>query len=150
MKLLVFSLILLLLLPSLHAKERANGREKPVVYIRSTKESEADPKIVKARYGTKYRIVVFRNDPTYLRSENTKQVIPKPQRDVAGKLITGSVRVCFIVTAGGRVAEPFVLRSSNPTLDSVVLEAIKYWRGAPARLHGQAIPIILYQDFTFH
>ena len=150
MKLLAFSLIPAFLVSSLHAKERAEGRQKPVVYNHVLEEGNAEDQIVKARYGNKYRIVEFRNDPTYIRSKNTKRVIPKPQRDVAGKLVTGSVRVCLIVTAQGRVADPFVIRSTNRKLDPVVLEAIKYWRGEPARLHGQAISIALSQDVTFH
>ena len=149
MKLLVFSLIPAFILPNLNAKERTDGREKPVVYNHTLKDGDPGDQMVRARYGKKYRIVEFRNDPTYIPSKNTKRIAPTPQRDAAGNLLTGSVRLCLIVTTEGRVLEPFVERSTNRKLDPVVLEVIKQWRGTPARLNGQPISIALYQDFTF-
>src|SRR5205823_766443 len=97
----------------------------------------------------KFRIIEFRNEPTYIHPKNAKRIIPTPQRDAAGNLVTGFVRVCVIVTAEGRAIEPFVLRSTNTKLDPVVLGVIRQWSSAPARLHGQPISIALSQDFTF-
>jgi TonB family protein len=121
---------------------------KPKVYNHIGKGSgrsrEAE---IKAHYSNKYTIVDI-GDQGYVRSEATRIVIPRAVVQF-GQLMSGSVRVAFIVTAEGKVADTFVVTSTNRQLNSKVTDIIQQWRGRPARLNGVPIATLRVQDFTF-
>lgn len=46
------------------------------------------------------------------------------------------VKVSFIIGTDGRVHSPFILQSSNPSEDRIVLNAVRSWRYRPAMCNG--------------
>lgn len=59
------------------------------------------------------------------------------------------MRVCFVVTADGRLVDPFVLGPANPLLERPVLEVLKQFRAVPARVNGSPAAVVESLKFTF-
>jgi TonB family protein len=149
-KRLLLSFILFVASLTLDARGKEASRAKPIVYNYVTKNSNpVEEQAVKRAYGTKFNIVDIGDEKAYVRSRCTKRVMPNAQRDISNRLLIGNIRVLFIITSGGYVIEPLILRSNNHSLDAIVLATIKEWRGAPARLNGVAVSTLVSQDFDF-
>lgn len=127
----------------------ARTSEKPKVYNYVGPGADlAGDSEMKAIFGKKYAIVDLVNKKGYVASKPTTRVSPKPLME-NGHALEGSVRVALIVNAQGQVREPVVISSTNRKLNETVLNAIRQWRGTPARLNGVAVPMVYSQDFTF-
>lgn len=139
-------------IPELHARQRAEqlvADRKPTVYNYVGKGYDRSVGAeAKSRYRDRFNVVDFNDERGYVRSKNTKQVIPRALIE-GGRTVKGFVRVVFIVNENGRVIQPFVLRSTNQKLNDMVIDVIKQWSGRPALLNGTPIAILLGQDFTF-
>ena len=59
------------------------------------------------------------------------------------------MRVCVIITADGRLVDPFIIGSANPLLVRPVLEVLKEFRAIPARLHGVPVAAVDALKFRF-
>jgi protein TonB len=53
-----------------------------------------------------------------------------------------------IIDEGGAVKSVNVLRSI-PLLDAAALEAVRQWRFTPARLNGEAVPVVMTVTVRF-
>ena len=60
-----------------------------------------------------------------------------------------TVVVIFIVDENGRVQDPKVQRTTNPSFDRSALAAIKQWKFEPAKVQGRSVPSRLRQSFSF-
>tara|TARA_Y100000592_G_C5304668_1_gene237140 strand:+ start:73 stop:546 length:474 start_codon:yes stop_codon:yes gene_type:complete len=60
-----------------------------------------------------------------------------------------TVVVIFIVDENGRVQDPKVQRSTNPSFDRSALAAIKQWKFEPAKVQGRSVSSRLRQSFSF-
>ena len=60
-----------------------------------------------------------------------------------------TVVVIFIVDENGRVQDPKVQRTTNPSFDRSALSAIKQWKFEPAKIEGRAVSSRLRQSFSF-
>ncbi|MBC8010605.1 MAG: energy transducer TonB [Burkholderiales bacterium] len=71
----------------------------------------------------------------------TPTVQPQPQYpfDLKRSGIEGEVLVSFIVDSTGSVRDPFVVRSSNPAFDEVVLTTVLRWKFRPGQKGGVAV-----------
>ena len=60
-----------------------------------------------------------------------------------------TVVVIFIVDENGRVQDPKVQRTTNPSFDRSALSAIKQWKFEPAKVQGRSVSSRLRQSFSF-
>ena len=129
-----------------HAKERSG---RPVLYNLIVKEADPIDRLIRERYSGKYDIVEVRNRSTYTSPRLTKTRFPNPVYDNNNVEIAGSVRVCVVVTAEGRLADPFIMGPANPLLTAPVLEVLKEFRAVPARVNGAPAAVVDSLKFTF-
>ena len=135
------------LAPQAEARDERSG--KPRVYNIIVKAGEPVDQLIRERYGRKYDVVEIGKDGTYVGPNLTKYRFPNPVYDDANMEVSGSVHVCFVATADGRVVDPFILRSASPLLEGPVLEVLKEFRATPARLSGAPIAVVEVLKFTF-
>jgi hypothetical protein len=132
---------------------RAEGRHErsggPVLYNLIVKEADPIDQTIRERYGGKYDIVEVRNQFTYVSPKLTKTRFPNPVYDKNNEEVSGSVRVCFVVTADGRLVDPFILGPANRLLEGPVLEVLKQFRAIPARVNGAPAAVVDVLKFTF-
>ncbi len=60
-----------------------------------------------------------------------------------------TVVVIFIVDENGRVQDPKIQRTTNPSFDRSALAAIRQWKFEPAKVQGRAVSSRLRQSFSF-
>jgi hypothetical protein len=132
---------------------RAEGRKersgRPVLYNLIVKEADPIDQTIRERYGAKYDIVEVRRQFSYSSPKLTKTRFPNPVFDKNNEEVSGSVRVCFVVTADGRLVDPFILGQANPLLEGPVLEVLKQFRANPARVNGAPAAVVDALKFTF-
>jgi hypothetical protein len=132
---------------------RAEGRKerpgRPVLYNLIVKDADPIDQTIRERYGAKYDIVEVRRQFSYTSPKLTKTRFPNPVYDKNNEEISGSVRVCVVVTADGRLVDPFILGSANPLLQGPVLEVLKQFRAIPARVNGAPAAVVDALKFTF-
>lgn len=104
--------------------------------------------------------VVVTEDPEGL--GEGKRTIPKVTRQqrpiypfaMRASGMRGEVVVDFIVDIEGRVRNPFVVRSLNPSFDDPAIDAVRQWKFEPGRVAGRPepthmqVPIIFQLDET--
>jgi hypothetical protein len=105
--------------------------------------------MIRERYGRKYEILEIRKEPAYVSARYTRARFPNPVFDDANIEVTGTVRVCFIITTDGRFVDPFIIGSASPLLARAVLEVLKEFRAIPARLHGAPVAVVDALRFRF-
>jgi protein TonB len=62
--------------------------------------------------------------------------------------VQGVVILEAVLDAQGRVASVHVLRSI-PLLDQAAVDAVQQWRFTPARLNGEAVPVVMTVTVNF-
>jgi Gram-negative bacterial TonB protein C-terminal len=142
-------LIVLVLAGIVFAPARQAEADKPRVYNLIVKEVEPVDQMIRERYGSKYDVVEFREDKTYVWARLTKSRYPNPVYDENNVEVVGSVRVCFIVTTDGRLVDPFIVRAADRRLEGPVLNVLKEYRATPARLNGAPVATVETMKFTF-
>ena len=60
-----------------------------------------------------------------------------------------TVVIIFVVDENGRVQDPRVQRSTNPSFDRSALAAIRQWKFEPAKVQGRSVSSRLRQSFSF-
>jgi TonB family protein len=75
--------------------------------------------------------------------------MPRSVSNEWGQQVAGYVLVAYVVSAGGLVADPVVLKSSEPRLERAALDAMGGWRFKPGRLKGRAVATTAAQEFSF-
>jgi len=135
------------LAPQAEGRNERSG--KPRVYNLIVKAAEPVDQLIRERYGRKYDVVEIGKDGAYVEPKLTKYRFPNPVFDDMNREVSGSVRVCFVVTADGRLVDPFILRSASPLLEGPVLEVLKEFRAIPARLASAPIAVVEVLKFTF-
>ena len=133
----------------IQAEGRKERSAKPLLYNFVGKEADPIDQMIRDRYGRKYEIVEIRKEPTYVSAKLTKARFPNPVFDDANIEVTGTVRVCVIITANGRLVDPFIMASANPLLERPILEVLKEFRAIPARLHGAPVAVVDALRFRF-
>ena len=147
-------LILLLLAAIVSAQAgNAEGRKersgRPVLYNFIAREADPIDQMIRNRYGSKYEIIETRDARTFVSPKLTKTRFPNPVFDKNNEEIAGSVRVCFVITADGRLVDPQIFGSANPLLERPVLEVLKEFRASPARVNGAPVAVVDAVKFTF-
>lgn len=75
---------------------------------------------------------------------------PQPTiNDGLRKKTPAKVVVIFVVDTSGRVENPVVQSSTDPSFDRPALNAIKQWRFEPGKRKGQPVRFRMRQSFTF-
>jgi hypothetical protein len=120
-----------------------------VLYNLIVKEADPVDQVIRERYGAKYDVVEVRNQFSYRSPKLTKTRFPNPVFDANNAEISGSVRVCVVVTADGRLVDPFIIGPANPLLEGPVLEVLKQFRATPARVTGAPPAVVDALKFTF-
>lgn len=132
---------------------RAEGRKersgRQVLYNLIVKEADPIDQTIRERYGAKYDIVEVRRQFSYVSPTLTRTRFPNPVYDKNNEEVTGSVRVCVVVTADGRLVDPVILGSANPLLQGPVLEVLKQFRAVAARVNGAPAAVVDTLKFTF-
>jgi hypothetical protein len=143
--------LLALLAPALLAASGpADPGQKPLVYNYLEGDGSVPlDRAIKGAYGAGYRIVDVHRSDGYREPEATDGDLPTSAKDEEGRWIAGYVLAAYIVTAEGRVADPRVLRSNDPRLSKVALDAMAKWRFTPGTLRGQAVATTAAQEFKF-
>jgi hypothetical protein len=131
------------------AGERKERSGRPVLYNLIVKEADPIDQLIRERYGAKYDIVEVRRQFAYTSPKLIKKRFPNPVFDQNNQEVSGSVRVCVVVTADGRVVDPFILGRANPLLEGPVLEVLKEFRANPARVNGAPANVVDAWKFTF-
>jgi protein TonB len=97
-----------------------------------------------------------RTEPIRLHSGMTAPVkivdVPPAYPSIAQTArIEGVVILEAVIDATGRVESVRVLRSI-PLLDQAAVDAVRHWRFTPARLNGEAVPVVMTVtvNFTLH
>jgi hypothetical protein len=143
----VFVLVAIGFAQNVRAEPRKERSARPVIYNYISPEADPIDQMIRDHYGPKYEIVEIRREPTYFSARLTRTRFPNPVFDAANMEVSGSVRVCVIITADGRLVDPFIIGSAKPLLVGPVLEVLKEFRARPARLHG--IPVAAVDAFKF-
>lgn len=60
-----------------------------------------------------------------------------------------TVVLIFVVDENGRVQDPKVQRTTNPSFDRSAIAAIKKWKFEPAKVQGRSVSSRLRQSFSF-
>jgi hypothetical protein len=145
--LIVLVLAAIVFAQNVQAEGRKERSARPVIYNYIGHEADPIDQMIRDRYGPKYEIVEIRKEPAYFSARLIRTRFPNPVFDAANMEVSGSVRVCVIVTADGRLVDPFIIGSAKPLLVGPVLEVLKEFRARPARLHG--IPVAAVDAFKF-
>jgi hypothetical protein len=129
---------------------RGQQTSKPVVYnnLEGDGSKELD-RVIKEAYAKAYLIRDTRPADGYVEPEATAGTLPKEATDQAGQPLVGYVLAVYIVDADGRVAHPLVIRTSDPRLSAVALNAMAEWRFTPGQLNGTPVATTAAQEFTF-
>jgi hypothetical protein len=147
--LIIFSLAAFVSAQDGHAEGRKERSGRPVLYNLIVKEADPIDQTIRERYAAKYDIVEVRRQFSYSSPKLTKTRFPNPVFDNNNAEVSGSVRVCFVVTADGRLVDPFILGPANPLLEGPVLEVLKQFRANPARVNGAPAAVVDALKFTF-
>jgi hypothetical protein len=134
---------------TVRAEAQKERSARPVIYNFIGHEADPIDQMIRDRYGRKYEIVEIRREPTYASARLTRTRFPNPVYDNANMEVSGSVRVCVIITADGRLVDPFIIGSANPLLVRPVLEVLTEFRAIPARLHGAPVAVVDALKFRF-
>jgi len=134
---------------NVRAESRKERSARPVIYNFISQEADPIDQAIRDRYGGKYEIVEIRREPTYFSARLTRTRFPNPVYDKENMEVSGSVRVCVIVTTDGRLVDPFIVGVANPLLVGPVLEVLKEFRASPARLHGAPVAVVDALKFRF-
>lgn len=122
----------------------------PVVYNDIGGDADVTlDRAIKAAYGPRYAIVDTGRSAGYSGPSPTAGSLPRAAAGPAGKPLSGYVLAAYIVTALGEVADPVILKATDPRLRPVVLEAMRHWRFKPGRLNGQPVASTAAQEFVF-
>ena len=144
---LVLAGIVFALAPQAEGQKERSG--KPRVYNLIVRAGEPIDRMIREVFGRKFDVVEFRQDRTYVEPKLTKTSYPNPVFDDANVEVTGSVRVCFVVSLDGRLVDPVIYHSASPRLEGPVLSVLKEFRASPARLNGAPIATVEALKFTF-
>jgi TonB family protein len=122
---------------------------KPVVY----NEAEGDGSLeldreIKAAYGKEFTIREARQSEGYVEPSPLAGSLPSSAL-IGGQAVIGYVRVAYIVSAEGLVSHPVVLRTTDPRLDTVAMDAMKQWRFSPGKVDGAPVATTAAQEFNF-
>jgi TonB family protein len=131
------------------AQKAATTEKKPTVYNNIIRENDPADKAAEAAYSAEFNIIEVRDSKAYTAATERTRVVPRPPRTQSGQPIFGDVWVVFIVTPDGRVIEPFIFKSTDKRLNMVVLNAVRQWHFAPARLNGSAVSAAQGEQVTF-
>jgi hypothetical protein len=130
----------------------ALGQEpaKPVVYNNAEGDGSLElDREIKAAYSARFTIVDTRRSEGFVEPSATAGSLPRFARDAEGRPLVGYVRVAYVVTAAGLVAEPVALRATDRRLIAAATDAMKDWRFAPGKLNGAAVATTAAQEFNF-
>jgi hypothetical protein len=142
-------LLAILFFPAIHAEGGTERSSNPVLYNLITREGEPIDQAIREHYSGKYQLVELRNEATYVSPKLAKGGYPNPVFDNENRLVNGSVRVCFVVAASGRLVDPFIFGPANPLLTGPVLEILKEYRAIPARVQGRPVACVESVKFRF-
>jgi hypothetical protein len=135
--------------PNVQAESRKERSARLVIYNYISQEADPIDQMVRDHYGRKYEIVEIRREPTYFSARLTRTSFPNPVYDNTNTEVSGSVRVCVIITTDGRLVDPFIVGPANPLLVRPVLEVLKGFRAVPGRLHGAPVTVVDALKFRF-
>lgn len=77
------------------------------------------------------------------------QTPPNYPAELRKKRIAGTVEVTFLVDESGRVAQPRVERSTDPTFDRAALDAVRHWRFEPGTRGGKKVSFKMRVPIAF-
>lgn len=77
------------------------------------------------------------------------QTPPTYPSELRKKKIAGTVEVTFLVDESGRVAQPRVERSTDPTFDRAALDAVRRWRFEPGTRGGKKVSFKMRVPIAF-
>jgi hypothetical protein len=135
--------------PNVRAESRKERSARSVIYNYISQEADPIDQMVRDHYRRKYEIVEIRREPTYFSARLTRTRFPNPVYDNTNTEVSGSVRVCVIITTDGRLIDPFIISPANPLLVPSVLEVLKEFRAIPGRLHGTPVAVVDALTFRF-
>jgi hypothetical protein len=135
--------------PNTHAEGRKERSGRPVLYNFIARDGEPIDQTIREQYGAKYDIVEIRDRSSFSSPRLTNKRFPNPVFDQNNVEISGSVRVCVVITADGRLVDPVVVGPANPLLTGPVLEVLKTFRATPARVNGSPVAVADAYKFTF-
>jgi TonB family protein len=126
------------------------AQDKPIVY----NNMEGDGGVVldrqiKEAYGGRYKVVDTRQSEGYAEPLPVAGEMPKSPLFEPGHLLGGYVLMVYIVSDKGLVADPVVVRSTDPRLSKAALEAMAQWRFKPGTRKGVAVATTAAQEFNF-
>ena len=133
---------------AIHAEPRKERSARALLYNYIVKEADPADQVIRDRYGSKYEIVEIRKG-SYVSAKLTNAPFPNPVYDKANMEVVGTVRVFVVITADGRLVDPFIVGEANPLLTGPVLEALQGYRAIPARVNGAPVAVVDGLKFTF-
>ena len=145
----VFVLVAIGFAPNVRGQARKERSARPVIYNYISHEADPIDQMIRDRYGPKYEIAELRREPTYSSPRLTRTSFPNPIYDKMNMEVSGSVRVCVIISTDGRLVDPVIVGPANPLLVGPVLEVLKEFRARPARLHGAPVAAVDAFKFRF-
>lgn len=63
--------------------------------------------------------------------------------------VTGVVTIEATIDRAGQLLNPQVLRSSDPRLNDLALEAVRKWHFQPGTLNGEPVDVLFQVDVSF-
>ena len=78
-----------------------------------------------------------------------KPRVSSAMRKTLKRLGGGRVTVLFVVDESGRVQNPVVQTSDDPSLEQAALDAIRKWRFQPGKRGGESVPFRMRLPIVF-
>jgi Gram-negative bacterial TonB protein C-terminal len=123
---------------------------KPVVYNNVDGDGSAElDRGIKGAYSERFTIVDTGRSRGFAEPDATQGTLPTSATGEAGQPLAGYVLVAYIVSAGGFVTDPVVLKTTDARLSEVAIAAMSHWRFTPGRLNGDAVATTAAQEFNF-
>jgi TonB family protein len=127
----------------------SRAEESPKLYTYPLEEAETTLDPARAKFGAKYEIVNIDKSRGYVKPKVTAGSLPDRAITPSGEELSGYVLVGYVVTPEGRVADAFVIETTDERLNATALAATEGWRFEPATLDGSTIATIAGQEFEF-
>lgn len=125
------------------------AQDKPLVYNRTSKETEQIDRQVDLALAAKYHVIDLPEDSDYTPPRIVTGSLPTEALTKDGQSLDGYVLVAYIITADGHTSSPMVLKSTNEQINEIALNAVNGWSFTPAKYKGQLVSTTAAQEFTF-
>jgi hypothetical protein len=141
--------ILLLGVSLLALAAAVRAGDKPVAWNRADKPPSRLDAQLTAALASHFTVADVPDGAVYVSPQATAGSLPTRAKTESGEVLSGYVLVAYVITIEGRATAPSIIETTEPRLESFVVEALRDWRFTPGSIDGEAVAIASAQEFDF-